>query len=88
MAPPPAVGVGAGLLCPVGEDTDGVAAPPGLYGDGVTGGGGTEFLALPPGSREVPEGQSALVRPEPCRLPPRVSRAARSPVARLGARRS
>ncbi|MEU8176908.1 hypothetical protein AB0C14_28880 [Microbispora hainanensis] len=97
MAPPPAVGVGAaalgppfgaGLLCPVGEDTDGVAAPPGLSGDGAAGGGGAEFLAWPPGSREVPEGQSALVRPDPCRLSPRVSRAARSPVVRLGTRRS
>ncbi|WP_189105065.1 hypothetical protein [Microbispora bryophytorum] len=79
----PLLAVGTGPWGAGGEDTGGVAVPPGVAGGGVAGRGGAELSArLLPVCREVPAGRSALVRPDrwPCS---RVSRVTRPPVAEL-----
>ncbi|OPG07105.1 hypothetical protein B1L11_31585 [Microbispora sp. GKU 823] len=62
----PLLAVGVGPCGADGEDTGGAAVPPGVYGDGVAGGGGAEPSAwpLPPVWPEVPVDRSPLVRPD------------------------
>ncbi|MGI5153943.1 hypothetical protein [Microbispora sp. CA-102843] len=64
----PLVAVGTGPCGADGEDTGGVAVPPGVYGDGAVGGGAEPSTRPLPVWREVPTGRSALVWPDPRRV--------------------